>query len=108
MKRFLRKNMIMTVSRFMASLGASNVLTLSLGLAQELTLVHLRARILSTFMMIIFGLQPIASWLVGISADKFGIHTVMLMNGSLMIILTSALLALPYLMKHKIEFPKPA
>jgi MFS family permease len=94
--------------QFMASLGASNVLTLSLGLAQELTLVHLRARILSTFMMIIFGLQPIASWLVGISADKFGIHTVMLLNGSLMIILTSALLTLPFLMKQKIELPKPA
>jgi hypothetical protein len=94
--------------QFMASLGASNVLTLSLGLAQELTLVHMRARILSTFMMIIFGLQPIASWIVGISADKFGIHTVMLLNGSLMIILTSTLLILPSLMKQKIELSKPA
>jgi hypothetical protein len=87
--------------QFMASLGASNVLTLSLGLAQELTPVHLRARILSTFMMIIFGLQPLASWLVGVSADKFGIHTVMLVNGTLMIILTSILLTLPSLMKLK-------
>jgi hypothetical protein len=88
----------------MASLGASNVLTLSLGLAQELTLVHLRARILSTFMMIIFGLQPVASWLVGISADKFGIHAVMLVNGSLMILLTSTLLTLPSLIKLKLKF----
>ena len=94
--------------QFMASLGASNVLTLSLGLAQELTPVHLRARILSTFMMIIFGLQPFASWLVGISADKFGIHTVMLVNGSLMIILTSLLLTLPPLMKIKTEKAEPA
>lgn len=85
--------------QFMASLGASNVLTLSLGLAQELTPIHLRARILSTFMMIIFGLQPFASWLVGISADRFGIHTVMLVNGSFMIVLTGLLLALPGLNK---------
>jgi MFS family permease len=93
--------------QFMASLGASNVLTLSLGLAQELTPVHLRARILSTFMMIIFGLQPVASWLVGVSADKFGIHTVMLVNGSLMIILTFILLTLPSLSKLKVERTEP-
>lgn len=94
--------------QFMASLGASNVLTLSLGLAQELTPVHLRARILSTFMMIIFGLQPIASWAVGVSADKFGIHAVMLANGCLMIILTSLLLTLSSLIKLKIEIAEPA
>ncbi len=94
--------------QFMASLGALNVLTLSFGIAQELTPVHLRARIISTFMMIIFGLQPVASWLVGVSADKFGIHTVMLVNGSMMIILTSSLLTLPSLIKLKIEIAEPA
>jgi MFS family permease len=87
--------------QFMASLGASNVITLSLGLAQELTPIHLRARILSTFMMIIFGLQPFAAWLVGISADKFGIHAVMMVNGSCMIIITTLLLTLPVLHKFK-------
>jgi MFS family permease len=87
------------VCQFMASLGASNVLTLSLGLAQELTPVSIRARIVSTFMMIIFGLQPIASWLVGMAADKFGIHRTMALNGSLMIILTTGLLSLPALNK---------
>jgi MFS family permease len=87
--------------QFMASLGASNVITLSLGLAQELTPVHLRARILSTFMMIIFGLQPFASWLVGISADKFGIHAVMMVNGSCMIIITTLLLTRPVIHKFK-------
>ena len=85
--------------QFMSSLGASNVLTLSLGLAQELTPVQLRARIVSTFMMFIFGLQPLASWLAGVSADKFGIHTVMFVNGALLIILASALLTLPALLK---------
>src|SRR5271169_5008113 len=87
------------VCQVMASLGASNVLTLSLGLAQELTPVPIRARIVSTFMMIIYGLQPVASWLVGLSADKFGIHRTMALNGSIMIILTSGLLSLPILYK---------
>jgi hypothetical protein len=75
------------------------VLTLSLGLAQELTPVHIRARIVSTFMMIIYGLQPVASWLVGMAADHFGIHTTMAINGSLMIILTTILLSFPSLNK---------
>jgi MFS family permease len=87
------------ICQFMASLGASNVLTLSLGLAQELTPVTIRARIVSTFMMIIYGLQPIASWLVGISADHFGIHSTMALNGSVMIVMTSVLLSLPALNK---------
>jgi len=87
------------ICQFMASLGASNVLTLSLGLAQELTPVPIRARIVSTFMMIIYGLQPVASWLVGLSADHFGIHSTMALNGSVMIILTTVLLSLPTLNK---------
>jgi len=87
------------VCQFMASLGASNVLTLSLGLAQELTPVYIRARIVGTFLMIIYGLQPVASWLVGMAADHFGIHTTMAINGSMMIILTTVLLSLPSLNK---------
>jgi len=55
--------------------------------------------------MIIYGLQPIASWLAGMSADKFGIHTVMIVNGSLMITLTSTLLARPSLNKLKLKTP---
>lgn len=85
------------VCQFMASLGASNVLTLSLGLAQELTPVSIRARIVSTILMITYGLQPVASWLVGMAADKFGIHTIMAFNGSVMILLTSGLLSIPSL-----------
>jgi hypothetical protein len=50
-------------------------------------------------MMIIYGLQPVASWLVGMAADHFGIHTTMAINGSLMIILTTLLLSLPSLNK---------
>jgi MFS family permease len=81
------------VCQFMASLGAANVLTLTIGLAQELTPTHLRARILSTFMMIIFGLQPVASYLVGRSAD------IMLINGACMVLLPAVLLGIPALYK---------
>lgn len=105
------------ICQFMASMGASNVLTLSLGLAQELTPAAMRARIVSAFMMIIYGLQPVASWLVGMAADHVGIHTIMAVNGTLMIILTAALLSLPSLNRlmsgksgsdnHEIPVPTP-
>ena len=48
------------ICQFMASLGATNVLTLSAGLVQELTPVNMRGRIISAFLMIILGLQPVA------------------------------------------------
>jgi len=89
------------VCQFMASLGAANVLTLSIGLAQELTPAHMRARIISTFMMIIFGLQPVASYLVGRTADNIGINKMMLINGSCMVLLPLLLLTIPSLYKLK-------
>ena len=95
------------VCQFMASLGAANVLTLSIGLAQELTPVNMRARILSTFMMIIFGLQPVASYLVGMSADIVGINKMMLINGTCMVLLPVLLLTIPSLYKLKANILHP-
>jgi MFS family permease len=89
--------------QFMASLGAANVLTLSIGLAQEQTPLNMRAGIISTFMMAIYGLQPIAAFLMGRSADRFGLHATILTNGVSMILLTTGLLMIPKL--HKLEAP---
>jgi MFS family permease len=85
--------------QFMASLGAANVLTLSIGLAQELTPTHMRARIVSAYLMIIFGLQPVASFFVGKSADVFGIRSMMRINGLSMVVLSALLLVIPRLYK---------
>ena len=91
------------VCQFMASLGAANVLTLSFGLAQVLTPPNMRARILSTFMMIIFGLQPVASYLVARTADSIGIRNIMLINGVCMVIFTVILLGVPILHNLKVR-----
>jgi MFS family permease len=96
---FSRSLPLAVLCQFMASLGAANVITMSLGLAQELTPVAMRARILSTLMMIIFGLQPAASYLVSRGADKVGISNMMMVNGAVMVILPVLLLALPQLRK---------
>jgi len=81
----------------MCSLGAANVVTLCLGLAQELTPPHMRARIESVFFMIIFGLQPVASYLVGSGADRLGLETMVFVNGAVMVLIPSLLLAVPHL-----------
>jgi MFS family permease len=94
--------------QFMASLGAANVLTLSIGLAQELTPPYMRARIVSTFMMIIFGFQPVASYFVGKMADMIGISKMMRVNGIIMILLSAILLAIPALHKLKAIIASPA
>ncbi|HEY6901284.1 MAG TPA: MFS transporter [Puia sp.] len=89
--------------QFMASLGAANVVTLSIGLAQELTPPGMRARIVSTFLMIIFGLQPVASYLVGAGAHRFGLQPIILVNGILMVLIPLILLTLPRL--HQLRRP---
>jgi len=83
--------------QFMTSLGAANVVTLSIGLSQELTPPGMRARIVSTFLMIIFGLQPVASWLIGTGAHKWGLRPMILVNGILMVVVPAILLTLPRL-----------
>jgi hypothetical protein len=105
---FSRNLPLAMICQFMASLGAANVLTLSAGLTQELTPAHLRARVLSTFLMIIFGLQPVASYLVGRTADLIGINITMLINGGSMILLTLVLLGIPKLFKLRASVQIPA
>jgi len=104
---FVRNQPLAMLCQFMASLGAANILTLSIGLAQELTPPNMRARIVSTFMMIIFGLQPVASYLVGKSADMIGISKMMRVNGTIMVLLSATLLTIPALYKLKVVIKTP-
>jgi len=89
------------VCQCMTSLGAANVVTLSIGLAQEMTPPGMRARIVSVFLMIIFGLQPVASYLIGAAADRIGLQTVILINGVLMVAIPALLLAVPRLRQYR-------
>ena len=85
------------VCQCMTSLGAANVVTLSIGLAQEMTPPGMRARIVSVFLMIIFGLQPVASYLIAAGADRIGLQTMVLINGISMVVLPVLLLTVPRL-----------
>jgi MFS family permease len=104
---FVNAQPLAMLCQFMASLGAANVLTLSVGLAQELSPPNLRARVVSALMMIVFGLQPVSSYLVGKAADLVGITTMMKINGALMILFPAILLAIPALRKVKATIQIP-
>ena len=89
----------------MSSLGAAVVVTLSLGLAQELTPPVMRARVESVFLMIIFGLQPVASYLIGAGADREGLEPMIRTNGVVMVVAPILLLTLTRLRHIRREEP---
>lgn len=80
------------LSQFMASLGASNVLVIGNGTLQLVAPEHMRARILSTFIMISLGLQPIASLLIGYFAEIFGVSHIVFFDGCMLIVIPSFIL----------------
>lgn len=84
---FSASTTLSVVSLFLVSLGAPVVLTTSVGLFQVLAPPDMRARIMSLFMMVTFGSQPIASLFIGFSAEVLGVSTAILANG---ILLTAA------------------
>ncbi len=79
------------VAIFLISLGAPLVLTTSLGVLQLMAPGNMRARIISLFTMITFGLQPLASIAIGYSAEHLGTQTAIMIN-SLCLILGAGLM----------------
>lgn len=73
------------LTMFLSSMAAPVVMTMALGLLQFLAPIDMRARILSVFNMVSFGMQPIAALLIGASADHFGATTAVLINGAVII-----------------------
>jgi MFS family permease len=77
---------------FCVSLGAPLVLTTGLGVLQMLAPNDMRARIISLFTMITFGLQPLASLVIGYSAELISTRTAILINA--LCLFTGAMLML--------------
>jgi hypothetical protein len=66
---------------------------MALGLMQVLAPAHMRARLVSLLITVTFGMQPIASLLVGYSAEHLGTSTAIQLNGILLILGAAAMLA---------------
>jgi predicted MFS family arabinose efflux permease len=78
------------VAIFFVSLGAPLVLTTGLGVMQLMAPAGMRARIISLFTMVTFGLQPLSSLLIGYTAESVGTQTVIMFNS--LCLITGALL----------------
>ncbi|MCU0511515.1 MAG: MFS transporter [Anaerolineae bacterium] len=65
---------------YMAGLGAPTIMTMALGLTQLMSPPDMRARLLSLFTMVSFGLQPLAALLVGFIGEHFGVQTAIELN----------------------------
>lgn len=71
---------------FLAGAFGSTAYNTSNGIIQMVTPIKIKARVLSLLMMITFGLQPIASFLIGLSADLIGISKMIFINGLILFI----------------------
>jgi MFS family permease len=76
-----------------ASVAMPVVLTTSNGLIQSLSAEGMRGRLVSAWLMIVFGIQPIAALLVGYYASYAGVTTAIGLNGVLMVVGSFVLLA---------------
>ncbi len=82
------------MSLFFGSMGAPTVIATALGMVQFMTPPDMRARVLSLFTMISFGLQTFAVLIVGYVAERLGIATAIEING--FILIASAILMLVF------------
>jgi MFS family permease len=82
------------VCMFLFSMGGPVVFTTANGLLQILGPANMRARLLSTYIMVSFGLQPVASILVGFSAEQLGTASAIGINGLLLVLAAGMILLL--------------
>lgn len=76
---------------FLISLGFPLILTTGLGVMQIMSPGNMRARIISLFTMLTFGLQPFSSLIVGGSAEYLGTQNI-IMAAALALVLGAALM----------------
>jgi MFS family permease len=79
---------------FALSFSLPLVVAMSMGLIQVLVPGEMRARLLSIFTMVSFGMQPFSALLVGGASERFGVATVAAVNGSLLVLAGLALIFL--------------
>ncbi|MBP7687978.1 MAG: MFS transporter [Thermoflexales bacterium] len=77
---------------FTGALATPTVLTTANGLLQTMAPPQMRGRVLSAFILVSFGIQPVSALLIGFMADHYGTPIAILFNGGAMITLAAALL----------------
>ena len=78
----------------------------SLGMAQVMAPLEMRARLISLLTMVSFGMQPLAALLIGFSAENLGTALAIRLNG-LMLILVVGLVLVWRVDLRQWEFSRP-
>ena len=78
----------------LVSWGVPAVLTTANGLLQTMAPPAMRGRLLTTYIIVSFGIQPISSLVIGFVADRVGTPNAMLFSGAALIISALLMLAL--------------
>ena len=79
------------IALFFLSVSLPLVIAMSLGLIQVLAPKEMRARLLSLFTMISFGLQPISSLIVGNLSERIGVPQTAMINGIAVVLMAMLL-----------------
>jgi hypothetical protein len=81
------------ISLFFVSVGIPTVLTTAMGLMQVLAPPDMRARLMSLFFTLSFGMQPVASLLAGYTADTLTTPVAIRVNGLLLMLGAALIMA---------------
>ncbi|MFN8374831.1 MAG: MFS transporter [Anaerolineae bacterium] len=82
------------ISLFCTSIGAPTIMTMALGLIQVMSPPDMRGRLISLFTMVSFGLQPVAAFLVGQTAEHLSVQTAIEINATLLMLGALAMMLL--------------
>jgi hypothetical protein len=102
---FTQSLLVAALSLFFVSIGPPIVVTMSMGLVQLLAPLDMRARLISLFIMLGFGLQPFAALLVGYSAEVLTTPITIEVYGVLLAAAPALLLLRPALRQWEVRGP---
>ncbi len=84
--------LLSVIALFMGSVAMPVIFTMGLGLLQVMAPGNMRARLISLFTMLSFGLQPLAALFVGFNAEHFGVQQTITFNAFAVLVLTSLIM----------------
>jgi MFS family permease len=97
---------VAALSLFFASFTPPVVMTTAGGLVQVMSPPAMRARLMSLFLMISFGTQPLAALAVGFAAEHLSVPVAIQVNGIAMIVFAGLMLLRPALRRWDMVAPQ--
>ncbi len=89
---------------FLQSMAGPVAMTTSMGLLQQMSPAHMRARLLGLMSSISFGMQPFGGLLVGYAGEHLGAAAALQINGVLLMVAAAAMVVL----RSSVRAPSPA